>query len=118
MATAKPGTPGTPAASPTPIATLHAQPPVVQLGKVKNKDAKKLKKGKAGKLTDKLNQQYQQIQANVEGSSTPVYITYEVKPRTTPKKKKKNKVNFMGLKIDRKKFKSNMKKNGVNPTFL
>ena len=105
--------PAAPAANPLP--NVQSNPATVNLGKVKAKDAKKLKKGKAGKLTNKLSQAAGQIQGAPE-NAVPLYITYEVKPRKKPKKK--NKVNFMGLKIDRKKFKSSMKDKGINPTFL
>jgi len=119
MATATKATDaGAPAETLTPLAKMQALPPVINLGKVKPKDAKKLKKGKPGKLTNNLDMGYQQIKAGVDGQTAPVYISYEVKPRTKPKKKKKNKINVMGLKIDRKKLKSTMKKNGVNPSFL
>jgi hypothetical protein len=101
------------------LSKIQDYPPIINLGKVKPKQAKKLKKGKIGTLTNELSQRSHQIQAGVEGKSVPVYISYEEKPRTKPKKKKKKKkINLLGLKIDRKKFKSSLKKNGVNPSFL
>lgn len=100
------------AAAPSAAQNQHA---IINLGKVKAKDAKKLKKGKVGKLSNKLDQKAAQIPGKSE-NAVPLYITFEVKPRTKPKKK--NKVNVMGLKIDRKKFKSSMKDKGINPTFL
>jgi len=102
--------------TPNTVSKMQEHPVIINLGKVKPKQAKKLKKGKVSTLTNKLSQKAHQIQEGVTGTATPVYISYEVKPRTKPKKKKK--VNFLGLKIDRKKFKSSMKDNGINPTFL
>jgi len=101
-----------------PISKIQGHPPVINLGKVKPKQAKKLKKGKIGTLTNEISMHSQQILAGVDDKTIPIYISYEEKPSTKPKKKKKNKINFLGLKIDRKKFKSSLKENGINPSFL
>lgn len=96
------------------LAQLQNHPPIIHAGSVKNKHAKKLKRGSLNAMSYKVNQKLQDVKANVEGR--PVIISYEEKPRKKPKKKKK--VNFMGFKIDRKKFKKKMKKNGIAPGFL
>jgi hypothetical protein len=98
------------------VSQMQAHPPIINLGKVKAKHAKKLKKGRIGVMSNELMQSFQQMSAGMEGKQVPVFISYEAKPRTKPKKKKK--VNFMGLNIDRKKFKKSLKKNGIGANFF
>ncbi len=104
----------TPAEKSEALTQLQTHPPIIHAGTVKNKRAKKLKRGRLNAMSFKVHQKCQDVQASVAGQ--PVIISYEEKPRKKPKKKKK--VNFMGFKIDRKKFKKKMKKNGIAPGFL
>jgi hypothetical protein len=91
------------------LSKIQGHPPLLHLGKIKKKKSKQLKKGK--QLPVEVHQHLQQLQAGLKGDNQPVVISYEEKPRK--KRKKKNKINFMGLKIDRKKLKNRMKKNGI-----
>jgi|GEM_PF-4465460 hypothetical protein len=116
MATSKqPNASGAETDTPSALAQIHQHPPLVHLGKVKEKNAKKLKKGK-GKTMSEVHMAVQQIQSGLEGNHHPLVISYEEKPRKGGKKK--NKINIMGMKIDRKKLKKRMKKSGVSPSFL
>ncbi|MFN0203307.1 MAG: hypothetical protein ACKVTZ_17400 [Bacteroidia bacterium] len=92
----------------------QSHPPIIHLGKVKAKHAKKLKKGKGDKML-KVTQAYEQLKGEANGNFVPVLISYEEKPK---KKRKKNKLNFMGIKIDRKKLKKQMRKSGIRSSFL
>lgn len=116
MATSKqPNASGAETDTPSALEQFHQHPPMVHLGKVKPKNAKKLKKGK-GKAMNEVHLAVQQIQSGLEGTHHPVVISYEEKPRKNAKKK--NKINIMGMKIDRKKLKKRMKKSGIRPSFL
>jgi hypothetical protein len=115
MATTNPSKPsGSDTDNSSTLSAAQGLPPFVHLGKVKNKTAKKLKKG-TGNLVAEITQSFQMMHASTEGSSHPVIISFEEKPG---KRKKKNKINFMGIKIDRKKLKKRMKKNGIGGNFL
>ncbi|NUN99102.1 MAG: hypothetical protein HUU01_00650 [Saprospiraceae bacterium] len=117
MATSKqPNASGAETETPSALEQIHQHPPLIHLGKVKEKNAKKLKKGK-GNTMNEVHMAIQQIQSGLEGSNHhPVVISYEEKPRKGGKKK--NKINIMGMKIDRKKLKKRMKKSGIRPGFL
>lgn len=92
---------------------LQQYPPLIDLGKVKAKQSKRLRKGKTTSLNNEIAHSYDQVQAGVDGNTRPVIFSYEEK-----RKKKKNKGgNFFGMKVNRKKAKRKMKKNGFSPTF-
>ena len=97
----------------TTLSKIQGHPPLINLGKLKKKKSSKLKKAK--ELPVEVHQHLQDLQSGINGSTQPVVISYEAKPR---KKRKKNKINLMGFKIDRKKLKKRMKKNGVRHSFL
>lgn len=91
---------------------IQEHPPIYHLGKVKNKDAKRLKRG-FGKLYHEALQAFQQV--NVAEETQPLIISYEEKPG---KRKRKNKLKFMGMKIDRRRLKRRLKKTGISSSFL
>lgn len=97
------------------LENIHRHPPIFHLGKQKPKNVKKLKKGK-GKAMDKVHMALNQLQPDSEEVHYPLIISYEEKPRK--KRKKKRKVNFMGMKIDRKKLKKQLKKSGIKSSYL
>ena len=95
------------------LSKIQEHPPLINLGKVKNKKAKKLKKAK-GVVPVEISHAYQQIQAGLDGTNHPVIISYQEKPGS----RKKRKIKFMGVKIDRKKLKKSMKRRGIRSSFL
>ena len=96
------------------LSKMMVHPPLIHVGKLKNKKSKRLKKGK--QLPADLQDHVQQLPADLQGDKQHIIISYEAKPRKN--RKKKNKIKFMGIKIDRKKLKSRMKKNGMRSSFL
>lgn len=103
-----------PATQPSPTAT--ERPPLFHLGKIKNKHAKRLKKG-LGPAMDEVHQAIAKAKSTIAGSENhqPLVVSYEEKPR---KGGKKNKIKMFGMKIDRKKLKKNLKKRGIGASFL
>ena len=96
------------------LSRMSVHPHLIDVGKVKKKKSKKLKNGK--QLPLEVQHHLQQLPAGLQGDKQHVIISYEAKPRKNNKKKKK--INFMGLKIDRKKLKNRMKKSGIRANFL
>jgi hypothetical protein len=107
--TVQPEVPQKEANPPLLLSKIQGHPPLVNLGKLKNKKSKKLRKGK--EMPVEVHQHLQQLQSGMKGNTQPLVISYEAKPRK--KRKKKNKINLMGIKIDRKKLKNRMKKSGI-----
>lgn len=112
--TTKPDSAGTQKDTTTALEKIHQHPPLIHLGKVKKKHAKKLKQGR-GMMMGEVNQAYQQLSSTVEGDHLPLIISYTEKPS---KNKKKKTIRFMGMKINRKKLKNRMKKSGIRTSFL
>ena len=96
------------------LSKIMIHPPLINVGKLKTKKSKRLKKGKL--LPSDVQNHIQQLPTDLQGDKQHVIISYEAKP--SKNKKKKNKIKFMGIKIDRKKLKSRMKKNGLRSSFL
>ena len=111
MAKANPGT-AAKANAPAELAgtqRLQSHPPIFNLGKVKKRKRRQLKQGR-GSAMNEVSQAIAQVHSTVshETDHHPVVISYEKKRR-----KKKKYINYMGMKIHRKKFKKRMKKNGI-----
>ncbi len=88
---------------------IQSHPPLYNLGKLKKRRRRDLKRGQ-GVAMSEIYQALAQVHGRVahEGDHHPVVISYEKKSS----KKKKN-INYMGMKINRKKMKKRMKKYGI-----
>ncbi|WP_259065703.1 hypothetical protein HDF24_02630 [Mucilaginibacter sp. X4EP1] len=98
------------------LAKIQQYPPLFDLGKIKAKKAKKLKKGKLGPLEDEVSLKHHQVFAGLEADNHPIIFSYEQKPSKKPKLK--NKVDLLGVKVNRKKWKKQLKKSGISSSFL
>jgi hypothetical protein len=99
------------------LVQVQGHPPLIHLGKVKKKQAKKLKKSQGGELSAEISQSYQQMQLGLGANQQPIIISYEEKPGKK-KNKKKKKIKFLGMTIDRKKLKKRMRKSGFSAKLL
>lgn len=100
----------------TPIKELQEFPPLFDLGKLKKKHSKKLRKGKDISDISEIQSVVAQVMATIKSENAiPVIISYEQKRK---KRKKIKKFRINGWEVDRKKVKERLKKNGLTHPWL